>query len=126
MDKTTHQIRCERWLKIINECLASGMKKSEWCKANGISDKSFYYWQRILRNEAYIDAVVTKQVPATVPTSVPQEVPFVELKALSFQETATSAFQPTIIIRQGSMSLEISNHASPELLALLGGFMNVK
>ena len=47
MDKTTHQIRCERWLKIINECLASGMKKSEWCKANGISDKSFYYWQRI-------------------------------------------------------------------------------
>lgn len=126
MDKTTHQIRCERWLKIINECLASGMKKSEWCKANGISDKSFYYWQRILRNEAYIDAVVTKQVPATVPTSVPQEVPFVELKALSFQKTATPAFQPTIIIRQGSMSLEISNHASPELLALLGGFMNVK
>ena len=126
MDKTTHQIRCERWLKIINECLASGMKKSEWCKANGISDKSFYYWQRILRNEAYIDAVVTKQVSATVPTSVPPEVPFVELKALSFQETATSAFQPTIIIRQGSMSLEISNHASPELLALLGGFMNVK
>lgn len=126
MDKTTHQIRCERWLKIINECLASGMKKSEWCKANGISDKSFYYWQRILRNEAYIDAVTTKQVPATVPTSVPREVPFVELKAPSFQETPNPAFQPAIIIRQGSMSLEISNYASPELLALLGGFMNVK
>lgn len=126
MDKTTHQIRCERWLKIINECLASGMKKSEWCKANGISDKSFYYWQRILRNEAYIDAVTTKQVPVTVPTSVPQEVSFVELKAPSLQETLTSAFQPAIIIRQGAMSLEISNHASPELLALLGGFMNVK
>ena len=57
MDKTTHQIRCERWLKIINECLASGMKKSQWCKANGISEKSFYYWQRILRNEAYMEAV---------------------------------------------------------------------
>ena len=116
MDKTTHQIRCERWLKIINECLASGMKKSEWC---------FYYWQRILRNEAYIDAGTAKQVPATVPTSVSQEVPFVELKTSSFQETSP-AFQPAIIIRQGSMSLEISNHATPELLALLGGFMNVK
>ena len=126
MDKTTHQIRCERWLKIINECLASGMKKSEWCKANGISDKSFYYWQRILRNEAYIDAVTTKQVPAAVSTCVPQEVPFVELKAPSFQETVSSTFQPAIIIRQGTMTLEISNHASPELLALLGGFMNVK
>lgn len=126
MDKTTHQIRCERWLKIINECLASGMKKSEWCKANGISNKSFYYWQRILRNEAYIDAVTTKQVPANVSTCVPQEVPFVELKAPSFQETVSSTFQPAIIIRQGTMALEISNHASPELLALLGGFMNVK
>lgn len=126
MDKTTHQIRCERWLKIINECLASGMKKSEWCKANGISAKSFYYWQRILRNEAYIDAVTKKQVPATVPACVPQEIPFVELKAPSFQETVSSTFQPAIIIRQGTMALEISNHASPELLALLGGFMNVK
>lgn len=27
MDKITHQVRCERWTKIINECLASGMKK---------------------------------------------------------------------------------------------------
>lgn len=126
MDKTTHQIRCERWLKIINECLASGMKKSKWCEINGVSIKSFYYWQRILRNEAYIDAVTAKQVPSTVPTSVPQKMPFVELKASSFQETPTPAFQPAIIIRQGSMSLEISNHASPDLLALLGGFMNVK
>lgn len=53
IDKITHKVRCEQWTAIINECLASGMPKTTWCKANGISDKQFFYWQRILRQEAY-------------------------------------------------------------------------
>ena len=122
MDKTTHQ----RWLKIINECLSSGMKKSEWCKANGISDKSFYYWQRILRNEAYIETVAPKQIPAVLPMNTSQEVSFVELKTPTFPKSVTSDFQPAVIIRHGSTILEISNHASPELLSILGGLMNAK
>ena len=63
MDKVTHQVRCEQWTKIINECLASGMNKTAWCKANSISDKSFFYWQRILRNEAY---ATTKHLPVPI------------------------------------------------------------
>ena len=45
MDKITHKVRCEQWTAIINECLASGMPKTTWCRANGISDKQFFYWQ---------------------------------------------------------------------------------
>lgn len=55
MDKSIHQIHCERWTHIINECLSSRMSKVKWCEANGVSEKAFYYWQRILRNEAYIE-----------------------------------------------------------------------
>lgn len=44
MDKFTYQVRYEQWTKIINEYLASGMNKTAWCKANGISGKSFFYW----------------------------------------------------------------------------------
>ncbi len=44
MDKITHEVRLEQWTQIINECLASGMNKTEWCRKNGISDKSFFYW----------------------------------------------------------------------------------
>ena len=54
MDKITHKVRCEQWTKIIKECLASGMNKTAWCREHGISDKSFFYWQRRLREEAYI------------------------------------------------------------------------
>ena len=53
MDKITHQVRAEHWAKILNECMNSGMSKTAWCRANGISEKQFFYWQRILRREAY-------------------------------------------------------------------------
>ena len=49
MDKITHQVRAEHWAKIMNECINSGMSKTAWCRANGISEKQFFYWQRILR-----------------------------------------------------------------------------
>ncbi len=77
MDKSTHQIHCEQWMQLINECLASGMSKKAWCIANGISDKTFYYWQRILRNEAYIEQ---KQLPAVAKPKTAPPVAFVELK----------------------------------------------
>ena len=54
MDKITRQVRIEHWTQIMNECLNSGMNKTEWCRANGISDKQFFYWQRILRNRILI------------------------------------------------------------------------
>ena len=57
MDKITHKVRCEQWTKIIKECLASGMNKTAWCREHGISDKSFFYWQRRLREEAYISTI---------------------------------------------------------------------
>ena len=37
----------------MNECINSGMSKTAWCRANGISEKQFFYWQRILRREAF-------------------------------------------------------------------------
>ena len=39
MDKITHQVRAEHWAKILNECMNSGMPKTAWCRANGISEK---------------------------------------------------------------------------------------
>ena len=53
MNKITHQVRAEHWARILNECMNSGMPKTAWCRANGISEKQFFYWQRILRREAY-------------------------------------------------------------------------
>lgn len=53
MDKITRQVLIEHWIQIMNERLNSGMNKTEWCRANGILDKQFFYWQRILRKEDF-------------------------------------------------------------------------
>ena len=123
MDKSTHRIRCEQWARIINECLASEMSKTSWCKANGISDKAFFYWQRILRTEAYLEQ---KQFPAGAPSKQENQVAFVELKSIAAPDTADVSFRPDMIIKRQDVTVEISNSASPELLKLLGGFFNAQ
>lgn len=127
MDKVTHKVRREQWTKIINECLASGMKKTAWCKANGLSDKSFFYWQRRLREEAYISPTEsTSLVPASREADflAKKSVEFVELKLP--EQPSSTPFQPDIIIRKGSLSLEIANTASEELLSRIGGLLHAE
>ena len=125
MDKSTHQIRCEQWSRIINDCLTSGQSKKTWCQENGVSEKSFYYWQRILRNEAYIEM---KQLPAPPPVTLPSEPPvaFVELKPTPKEPVIQTSFRPDIILRSGRLVLEISNTASAELLGQLGGILHAQ
>lgn len=123
MDKSTHQIRCEQWTRIINECLASGMPKTSWCKANGISDKAFFYWQRILRTEAYIEQ---KQLPSVISSKQESQVAFVELKPSVISDRCETSFHPDAVIRKKDLTLEISNSISPELLKHLGGLLHAQ
>ena len=44
-------LRAERWKQIIVECNMSGIKKVDWLRMHGISEKSFYRWQTALRDE---------------------------------------------------------------------------
>ena len=46
MDKEVYMIRLDKWRKLIYEANTCGMKKTEWCRINGISTKQFYYWQK--------------------------------------------------------------------------------
>lgn len=42
------QERLENWTARIAACRDSGMTVREWCRENGISEKTYYYWQRRL------------------------------------------------------------------------------
>ena len=122
MDKITHQVRIEHWTQIMNECLNSGMNKTEWCRANGISDKQFFYWQRILRKEAFATPTSKELSVITNPVEKggPQKVSFAEISLPIRHEAAKNEFHPDIIIRKGSFSVEISNSVSAELLLRIG------
>lgn len=42
------QERLENWTARIMACRSSGMTVRAWCQENGLSEKSYYYWQRRL------------------------------------------------------------------------------
>ena len=47
-----NEYRMENWSALIQECNASGLSNREFCRQHGISEKSFYYWLRKLRQQA--------------------------------------------------------------------------
>lgn len=129
MDKITHQVRAEHWTKILNECMNSGMSKTAWCRANGISEKQFFYWQRILRREAY-EASQNPSLPAVTQTEqltgVQQSISFAEIKLPAAPSDASTVFRPDLVIRKGNLIMEISNSASAELLSRVGGLLHAE
>ena len=44
------EYRAQNWAMLIQECNNSGLTKRKFCQQRGISEKSFYYWLRKLRN----------------------------------------------------------------------------
>jgi hypothetical protein len=51
--KMTKQVRLSKWAQIIHERQESGQTVKQWCKENGINEKTYYYWQRKLREAIY-------------------------------------------------------------------------
>ena len=45
------EYRAQQWAMLIRECKASGMSNKEFCIQRGVSEKSFYYWQRKFREQ---------------------------------------------------------------------------
>ena len=131
MDKITHQVCAEHWTKIMNECINSGMSKTAWCKANGISVKQFFYWQRILRREAFENSRNASLPVAGGPdqelTPVTQRtVSFTEFKLPSSPPNTAPVFHPDFVIRKGNLILEIANSASDELLSRIRGLLDAE
>ena len=42
------QERLENWTARIMACRSSGITVRAWCRENGLSEKTYYYWQRRL------------------------------------------------------------------------------
>ena len=47
-----NEYRKQQWAQIIRECQDSGQSNREYCRQQGISEKSYYYWLRKLRKAA--------------------------------------------------------------------------
>ena len=87
MEQSTHVIRVKEWSKIIQDCYTSGLTQKEWCMQNHINEKSFYYWQRVIRKETLAKCPLLSSDVQTTFVELPSpkfsaEVPMNELAAI--------------------------------------------
>ena len=72
------EYRAQQWAMLIQESKSSGMTNKDFCIQRGVSENSFYYWQKKLR---------TKLAEAAAPQLVQLEPAFesAELLQISFR-----------------------------------------
>lgn len=116
MDKTTHEIRISNWRSIIEQCQAgpAGQSAKQWLADNGISEKTYYYWQRRVRQETYA-LIKQDAVPPAIPASDTQSVAFAEIPFAAASGNL-HPFTPDVVIRKGQTVLELSNSVSDRIL----------
>ena len=120
MDRITHQVRLANWTKIIEQCSnrPAGTTAKQWLRDNGISDKSYYYWLRKIRQEAY--ASKETEFPAINSLQEQQQaVTFAEIPLPERQTSITDTFKADAVIHTGTMVIGISNTISDTLLSRL-------
>ena len=66
------EYRAQQWAMLIQECKVSGMSNKEFCIQRGVSEKSFYYWQKKLR--AKLAEAAAPQLVQLEAVSVPTEL----------------------------------------------------
>ena len=66
------EYRAQQWAMLIQESKSSGMSNKEFCIQRGVSEKSFYYWQKKLR--AKLAEAAAPQLVQLDPVSVPTEL----------------------------------------------------
>lgn len=102
------------------------MNRTEWCRANGISDKQFFYWQRILRKETFEASREISVISSTRDIFCLLQVSFKEISFPVKQDPAGNGFHRDAITRKGKTSVVISNFVSAELLSEIGVLLNAE
>ena len=63
------------WQNRIQDRIASGMKVNDWCKQNGISRDTYYYWHHRIKNLQDTKKNIFAEV-LPIPTKAPQTEKF--------------------------------------------------
>lgn len=119
--------KIEEWVIKIAEAESSGTTIRQWCKENGISKGSYYYWHKILKNEGLLPGQTvqddenddTLSRPPVLHKSVPDfaELPLpISKPPVSVPQTGFS-FNPQVMLQLRACQVFVGDGFSPETLA---------
>ncbi len=120
MDQISHTVRNSRWKDIILQCQnrPAEMSAKQWMTENQVSEKSYYYWQRKLRTEAFKQMDHSPMLPVAKETS---EVSFAEIRmpgpTKSVSDIIPETIRPTAVIKTATMTIALSNDIADDLLS---------
>lgn len=79
MDQCTREVRLQHWKNIICQCQCRpwGQTAKQRMDENGISEQTYYRWQRTIRQEAFAEVTAAGKLPDT--PSQDTDVSFVEI-----------------------------------------------
>lgn len=117
-------VRAARWQKVIEECRhrPENITARKWMEDNHINPKTYYVWQRRLREAAF--NAITQGNPTSVPAdssvtvsaqSLVDITPAAALPSESGNDVSKS-HRPDATLRIGNASIELSNSASEQLI----------
>ena len=121
--KLTKQVRLTRWTEIMRERNESGLTVKQWCRENGIKEKTYYYWQRKLR-EAVSENIERSQLPEKRYISMPlfKEVKIAQepqTQSLSNNRLQNSYNPDQLQIEINDIFITAGKTYPPEVLAVL-------
>lgn len=104
MDQLTREVRYSKWAEIVMAANNSGLTKAEFCRQNEIDNKSFFYYQRWIRQGLYNATHTEQSQLVELPISEKQEM-----------QSGTVA-----VIHIGNVSIDISDNISESTLISIG------
>ena len=115
MRKIRQKVSLEEWQDRIYARQSSGLTVAAWCKANDVSEFSYYYWLRKLRESALKTedaSTATHLVPAFCELEEVRDLlPKIEPK----EEVAPSSTSHLLVsLKLPSLSLEVAGGVSPQ------------
>lgn len=108
MDRQVAELRYSQWEQIVLEANNSPISKREWCRKNGIREKTFYYWQRRIRLDALASAEASSQgiVPVKSSQSAFIEVPVAPAPAT--ESPVPSIASPELMLQIGDCRVYVA------------------
>ena len=107
------EVRMAGWAEMIRQRTESGLSVKAWCAENGIPEYKYYYRLKQLRKNALESVMAPK--PEDSESGPGQPGQFVRLP----ETTACVPSETALRIRNGEMTIEVSNDASDSILALV-------
>ena len=113
MDKltvATHNSKMALWMERIRTCRSSGMPVTKWCEENNVGTKSYYYWMRKIKREAFES--LPSESAATVPMIQNSNTPVFSKIELPKDSAGAAA----VTIRMNGINIDIQNGASAAII----------